>query len=224
MTSFELNLREDIAKNLIIAGSHYGAKKVTKQMSKYVYLQKHSGVQLFDVSKQQEKLLAAARMIAGIPDPSSIIVVSGRVAGQRAVYKFGKFTGAQSVSGRWTPGMLTNQNTKKYIEPRLLILTDPRTDINALKESSYMNIPVIALCNTDNNLEYVDCAIPVNNRSKKSLAMVYWLLTREVLRLKGKEKEFTEMVDLYMYRDVEKQLIQQETVEEENNENEYAES
>ena len=100
--------------------------------------------------------------------------------------------------------MLTNYNTKKYVEPRLLVLTDPRVDFNALKESSYMNIPIIALCNTDNNLEYVDCAIPVNNRNKKSLAMIYWLLTREVLRLKG-ENNFSELVDLFMYREVDKQ-------------------
>jgi small subunit ribosomal protein SAe len=102
--------------------------------------------------------------------------------------------------------MLTNQNTKKFVEPRLLILTDPRIDYNALMESSYVNIPIIALCNTDNNLQYVDCAIPCNNRSKKSLAMVFWLLTREVLRLKGElqEGQFTELPDLFMYRNIEK--------------------
>ena len=156
---------------------------------------------LFDVNKQYEKILAAARLIAAVPDPSTIIAVSGRQTGQRAVYKFGKFTGAQSVAGRWSPGMLTNQNTKKYIEPRVLILTDPRTDFNALKESSYMNIPIISLCNTDNNLEYVDVAIPINNRSKKSLAMAYWLLTREVCRLK--DQSFSELIDLFMYRNLE---------------------
>jgi small subunit ribosomal protein SAe len=100
--------------------------------------------------------------------------------------------------------MLTNQNTKKFVEPRLLILTDPRIDYNALLESSYVNIPIIALCNTDNNLSYVDCAIPCNNRSKKSLAMIYWLLTREVLALKGEAQNFDEIPDLFMYRDVEK--------------------
>jgi small subunit ribosomal protein SAe len=102
--------------------------------------------------------------------------------------------------------MLTNQNTKKFVEPRLLILTDPRIDYNALKESSYVNIPIIALCNTDNNLQYVDCAIPCNNRSKKSLAMVFWLLTREVLRLKGElqDGQFSELPDLFMYRNIEK--------------------
>ena len=102
--------------------------------------------------------------------------------------------------------MLTNQNTKKFVEPRLLILTDPRIDYNALIESSYVNIPIIALCNTDNNLQYVDCAIPCNNRSKKSLAMIFWLLTREVLSIKGElqDGQFNELPDLFMYRNVEK--------------------
>jgi len=101
--------------------------------------------------------------------------------------------------------MLTNQITKTFNEPRLLILTDPRIDYNALKESSYVNIPIIALCNTDNNLQYVDCAIPCNNRSKRSLAMIYWLLTREVLSLQGKLNQGDQqlgMVDTFMYRDV----------------------
>lgn len=218
MSSNELSHKEEFVQQLVVGGCHLGAKKVTKQMSKYVYAKKNNGVQLFDVSKQYEKICAAARMIAALPDPSTAIAVSSRVSGQRAVYKFGKFTGAVSVGSRWTPGMLTNQNTKKYVEPRLLVLTDPRTDYNALKESSYMNIPTIALCNTDNNLEYVDCAIPVNNRSKKSLAMVYWLLTREVLRLKGQDKDFNEMIDLFMFRDVEKQAEEkvEEVVQDEN--------
>jgi small subunit ribosomal protein SAe len=110
--------------------------------------------------------------------------------------------------------MLTNQNTKKFVEPRLLILTDPRIDYNALIESSYVNIPIISLCNTDNNLQYVDCAIPCNNRSKKSLAMIFWLLTKEVLRLKGEleDGQFNELPDLFMYRNIEKK---EEKVEEE---------
>jgi small subunit ribosomal protein SAe len=113
--------------------------------------------------------------------------------------------------------MLSNQNTKTFVEPRLLILTDPRIDYNALVESSYVNIPIIALCNTDNNLAYVDCAIPCNNRSKKSLAMVFWLLTREVLRLKGELVDsFDVLPDLFMYRNVEKKTeVQEEAAQEE---------
>ena len=183
-------------------------------MSKYVYEKKSSGVFVFNVQRQYEKIQAAARIIASIPDPSTIIAVSGRLYGQRAVYKFSKYTNSVAVTGRWTPGMLTNQNTKKFFEPRLLILTDPRIDYNALLESSYVNIPIIALCNTDNNLAYVDCAIPCNNRSKKSLAMIYWLLTREVLALKGEleEGQFNELPDLFMYRNIEKK---EDKVEEE---------
>ena len=183
-------------------------------MTKYIWDKKASGVYMFNVQKQYEKIQAAARIIASIPDPSTIIAVSGRLYGQRAVYKFSKYTKSGCVTGRWTPGMLTNQNTKKFVEPRLLILTDPRIDYNALMESSYVNIPIIALCNTDNNLSYVDCAIPCNNRSKKSLAMIYWLLTREVLALKGEleEGQFNELPDLFMYRNIEKK---EDKVEEE---------
>ena len=183
-----------------------GGKNCTKQMTKYVWDKKSSGVYMFNVQKQYEKIQAAARIIASIPDPSTIIAVSGRLYGQRAVYKFSKYTRSVAVTGRWTPGMLTNQNTKIFVEPRLLILTDPRIDYNALLESSYVNIPIISLCNTDNNLSFVDCAIPCNNRSKKSLAMIYWLLTREVLALKGEleDGQFNELPDLFMYRNVEK--------------------
>ena len=111
--------------------------------------------------------------------------------------------------------MLTNQNsTKTFVEPRLLILADPRIDYNALSESSYVNIPIIALCNTDNNLAYVDCAIPCNNRSKVSLAMIFWLLTKEVMALRGEEQNFNDMPDLFMWRDVEKERKEEKQNEE----------
>jgi len=184
-----------------------GGMTCTKQMSKYVYKRRTNGVYMFNVEKIYEKLLVAARIIAAIPDTSTVIAISGRPYGQRAVYKFAQHTATAPVTGRWTPGMLTNQNTKKYVEPRLLILTDPRIDYNALLESSYMNIPIIALCNTDNSLQFVDCSIPCNNRSKKSLAMIYWLLTREVKILKGELKEnepWNELPDMFLYRDPEK--------------------
>ena len=199
----ELSSKDKDIQLLITAGCHLGSKRVTKQMKRYVYKCREDGVYIFNVEKIYEKIQVAARVIASIPESDTVISVSGRPAGQRAVYKFGQFTKSHAVAGRWTPGMLTNQITKKFIEPRLLIVTDPRQDYNALVESSYVNIPVIAICNTDNNLTYVDCAIPCNNRQKTSLAMIYWLLTKEVLKLKGEIQgdDFNCLPGAFMYRE-----------------------
>ena len=196
-----MSSKEDDIKNLIIANCHLGGKKITKQMRKYVYTVRDDGIAIFDVNKIYEKIQVAARIIASV-DPDSVISVSGKAAGQRAVYKFGHFTKTQTVTGRWSPGMLTNQTTKKFVEPRLLIVTDPRTDYNAILESSYVNIPVIAICNTDNNLKYVDCAIPCNNRSVKAVSMIWYLLTKAVLEVKKDTENFEKNPSAYVNPDL----------------------
>jgi small subunit ribosomal protein SAe len=124
----ELSPKEEAVKNLIIAGCHLGGKKLTKQMKGYVYKERDDGVYLFDVNKIYEKIQVAARIIISIVDPETIVAVSGRQNGQRAVYKFGQFTKSVGITARWSPCMLTNQITKKFIEPRLLIVCDPRVD------------------------------------------------------------------------------------------------
>lgn len=150
--------------------------------------------------------MLAARIIVAVENPKDVVVVSSRKFGQRAVFKFSQHTGTTGIGGRYTPGTFTNKNTRNFQEPRVLVVTDPRTDHQPVHESSYVNVSTIAFVDTDCPLKNVDVAIPCNNKSKHSLALMYWLLAREVLRLRGQLPRNTpwgEMVDLYMHRDAE---------------------
>jgi small subunit ribosomal protein S2 len=165
----------------LASGVHIGTQQKTGDMKRFIYQARPDGLYLLDIKMMDERLRIAAKFLANY-DPASILVVSAREYGHHPVSMFAEVTGATAIVERFIPGTLTNPGSAYFIEPSILIVTDPMTDEQALKEGVSVNIPIVALCDANNSTSNVDFIIPTNNKGRKALATVYWLLAREMLR------------------------------------------
>ncbi|MBS7608575.1 MAG: 30S ribosomal protein S2 [Candidatus Bathyarchaeia archaeon] len=169
---------------LLSAGIHIGTRMKTKDMEQFIYRVRPDGLFVLDVKKTDERIRVAAKFLARF-DPSRVAAAAARLYAQEPVRKFCELTGAIPVVGRFIPGLLSNPLYPNRIEPDVIIVSDPRADSQAVKEASSVGIPVVALCSTDNDFSGVDLVIPTNNKGRRALAVIYWLLARQVLRERG---------------------------------------
>ena len=182
--------REDVYEYLIspdeylAAGVHIGTQVKTGDMKKFIYKVRPDGLYVLDIRQLDERLKIAGKFLARY-EPSKILVVSARQYGQKPARMFSKVVGAECIVGRFVPGTLTNPMLREYREPDVVLVTDPAIDTQAVREATDIGIPVVALCDSNNMAANVDLVIPTNNKGRKALALVYWLLAREVLRNRG---------------------------------------
>ncbi|KAF5435965.1 small subunit ribosomal protein S2 [Candidatus Methanophagaceae archaeon] len=178
----------------LASGVHIGTQQKTGDMKRFIYQARPDGLYLLDIETMDLRLRIAARFLANY-EPSSILVVSAREYGHHPVTMFAKATDAYPIVGRFIPGTLTNQGCDYFVEPSIIVLTDPLTDVQALREGVSTGVPIVALCDTNNSTSDVDFVIPTNNHGRKALATIYWLLARELSRERhskaGNEEEFT---------------------------------
>jgi len=200
---------------MLACGVHLGSENVSSTMVRYVWKRNDDGVHIIDLRKTWEKLQLAARVIVAMNNPYDVCAVAlttGRSKqnplAQRAILKFSQLTGSRHIAGRYTPGTFTNRIQSNFCEPRLLVTADPIKDFQPILESSYVNMPVIAMADVDCPTRHIDIIIPCNTKSKYSVALIWWMLAREVLRLKGeipRTSEWEILVDMFLYREPEEQ-------------------
>ena len=181
----ELLVEEDI---YLTSGVHIGTQQKSADMKDFIYKVRQDGLYVLDVKKTDDRLRDAAAFLARF-DSKRILVVSARQYGQKPAREFSKAIGAPAFAGRFVPGTLTNPANPGFIEPEILVVTDPSADKQALNEALNLGIPIVALCDANNETRNVDLVIPTNNKGRRALACVYWLLAREVLVARGALKD-----------------------------------
>jgi small subunit ribosomal protein S2 len=184
----EFLISEDV---FLTSGVHIGTQQKSADMKSFIFKVRNDGLYVLNIQMTNERIKYGAKFLAQY-DPSKVLAVSARQYGQKPVTTFAKILGYQVFAGRFIPGTLTNPRLPKYTEPELLVVTDPAADAQALKEAVSIGLPVIGFCDANNETKNVDFIIPANNKGRRSLAVVYWLLTRETLKERGDISDYNE--------------------------------
>lgn len=171
------------------SGAHIGTRQKTADIKEFIYTVRNDGLYLIDVKKTDERIKIVAKFLNKY-DPASVLIVSVRQYGQKPIRKLAEHTGIRVLDGRFRPGTLTNPSSKDFFEPELIIVTDPLADAQALHEAKNIGIPIVGLCDTNNETKYLDLVIPTNNKGRRALALVYWLLTKAIMKEQGKIKSY----------------------------------
>jgi len=184
-------MEAEVNENLLLpqeiqlsAGVHIGTRIKTKDMEPFIYKVRPDGLFVLDMDQMNERIKMVAKFLSRM-DLSKVVVASSKRYGRNPVEKFCEVLGCVPYLGRFTSGSFTNPNYADFFEPVAVIVTDSLADQQIVEEASQIGVPVVALCSTDNSLRNVDLVIPVNNKGRRSLAIVYWLLVREIMRERG---------------------------------------
>jgi small subunit ribosomal protein S2 len=186
-TSQETTMAEELLlprDTMLSAGIHIGTRMKTRDMEPFIYRVRPDGLFVLDVQKTDERIRIAAKFLARF-QPAKVAVAASRLYAHEPVKKFCELTGAVPIIGRFIPGLLSNPLYANRIDPEVIVVSDPRADAQAVKEASKVGIPIVALCSTDNEFAGVDLVIPTNNKGRRALAVIFWLLARQVLRERG---------------------------------------
>lgn len=181
----------------LTSGVHIGTQQKSASMKPFIYKVRTDGLYVLDIKQTDTRLRTAAKLLARYP-PEKILIVAARQYGQKPARLFAQALGAQVFAGRFVPGTMTNPNLMQYTEPVILVVTDPAADQQALREAMNIGIPIVGLCDANNDTRFVDLVIPTNNKGRRALATVYWLLTRETLKARGQiagDGDFTPTID-----------------------------
>jgi len=191
MAEHELLVAQD---EYLKSGIHIGTKFRTKYMSKFIYKSRPDGLSVLNLQEIDKRIGICARFMAQY-EPNDIIIVGRRETAWKAIKVFGKATGVRIFAGKYPPGILTNPKLEIYTEAKLIMVTDPWPDRNATEDAIKIGIPVIALCDTNNQSNDIDLVVPCNNKGKKSLGLLFYILAREFLKIKGKEYDKLKLED-----------------------------